>query len=176
MFACWPVSWIAGVSLASGVAISLASSACARLVTESARERPAAPPPASSAAPRDHSWAAMNQGLADRFPGAAVLGEAEFADAVVGRKFRYRVVESGLVVERPNEVFLAGGQYQLHRLRSVSYGTYAVGRGIVSIDCSDCPSAFIGLGRDRVFFRHRDRLFAMNANGEGQIIELLQES
>ena len=104
---------------------------------------------------RDHSSeTTMSPAIADRFPGADILDEAEFAEAIVGRVFRYREVGSGIVVERPNEVFAEGGQYRVHWLRTISRGTYSIGRGTVMIECTGCQRTFLGLGRTRVFFRH----------------------
>jgi hypothetical protein len=117
----------------------------------------------------------MNRHTADRFPGAALLGEAEFDSAVVGRAFRYREVGSEIVVERPKEVFREGGQYQIHWLRAISYGTYSVEHGIVSIACADCPHSFLDLGRRRIFFRHQGRLLTAKADGKGSVVELIRE-
>lgn len=117
----------------------------------------------------------MNRDIVDRFPGATLLGEVEFASAVVGQAFRYREVGSEPVLVMPKEVFVEGGQYRIHGIRTISYGTWAIARGIVSIDCTDCQYAFIGLGRERVFFRHQDRLLMATANGEGIVVELIPE-
>lgn len=125
---------------------------------------------------RDHaSGLGMPRVILDRFPGAILLEEAEFASSVVGRMFRYREVGSNLVVERPKEVFVEGGQYRVHWLRTISYGTYSIERGIVSIDCADCQRAFLGLGRQRIFFRRQGGLFTANADGDGRVIELIRE-
>jgi hypothetical protein len=114
--------------------------------------------------------------LAQRFPGAVLLSEAEFADAIVDRVFRYREVGTDIIVDRPNEVFAAGGKYRIHWLRTISYGSYSIKRGIVSIDCSDCPYHFLNLGWHRIFFRHEGRLHMMTANGRGSVIELIPET
>src|SRR5688500_15174704 len=90
------------------------------------------------------SGTTMSRDLVDRFPGATVLGEPEFAQAVVSGAFRYREVGSELVIVRPKEIFVEGGQYRIHWSRTISYGTWAIARGIVSIDCTDCQYAFIG--------------------------------
>lgn len=117
----------------------------------------------------------MNRDLADRFPGATLLGEAEFASTIVGRLFRYRELDSEIVVERPKEVFVEGGQYRNHGLRTVSYGTYSIERGIVSIACADCRYTFLGLGWERIFFRHEGRLLMATANRTGSVVELIPE-
>ena len=116
----------------------------------------------------------MNGNFGDRFPGATLLGEAEFASAIVGRAFRYRYLASEIVVNRPKEFFREGGQYSMGH-RPISHGTYSIERGIVSIDC-DCPYTFLGLGRKRVFFRHKGRLLTASAELQGEVIELIPES
>jgi hypothetical protein len=144
--------------------------------------RGCAPPPnaaiaqVSPATQRNQPSATIvSRDIPDRFPGAALLGEAEFASGVVGRLFRYRELDSNIVVERPKEVFAAGGQYRIHWLRTISYGTYSIERGIVSIDCADCPYSFLNLGRERILFRHEGRLLTARANGEGSVVELIPE-
>lgn len=132
--------------------------------------------PRTSAAYRDHSSGTiMNRYIADRFPGATLLDGAELASAIVGGRFRYREVGSELVLDRPKEVFLAGGQYQIHWLRSISYGNYSIKRGIVSITCADCPYDFLGLGKQRIFFRNDGMLLTAKADGEGSVVELIPE-
>lgn len=115
----------------------------------------------------------MKQALTDRFPGATFLGEAEFAAAIPGRGFRHREVESEAIIERPTEAFLTNGGYQVHWTRAISYGTYTVERGIVLIDCPGCMRDYAGLGKERLYFRHQDRLFVANAAGKGSVFELL---
>jgi hypothetical protein len=117
----------------------------------------------------------MNRNIADRFPGATLLGETEFAEAIVGHLFRYRDLDSGIVVERPKEVFVHGGQYRIHWLRAISRGTYAIERGIVSIDCAGCQRTFLGLAARRIFFRHEGRLLTANADEQGSVVELIPE-
>lgn len=126
----------------------------------------------SVAAPDSKKQGAMNQDILDRFPGAVVLDEREFASAIVGRAFHHREVGTELVIERPSEFFGEGGRYSVGH-RAIAHGTYSIERGTVSIDCSDCPSTIFGLGRHRVFFRHQGRLFTTNADGEGSVIELI---
>lgn len=110
--------------------------------------------------------------LADCFPDAAMLGTNELMTAIVGRRFNYRLIGTDgtdLVVVRPKEVFRANGQYEVHG-RAISYCTYSIETSIVSIDCHQ---TFLGLGRERVFFRNEGRLFTANANGEGSVVELI---
>jgi hypothetical protein len=132
---------------------------------------------ASPVAPLDHpSGIIMNRVIADRFPDATILDEAELADAVVGRMFSYRQIGSDFVLHRVKEVFARDGQYRVHGDRApISYGTWSIARGIVSIDCADCPSAFLGLSRERVFFRHAGRLLTADAHGDGSVVELIPE-
>jgi hypothetical protein len=134
-----------------------------------------APSPDAAARLDRSSGSIVNRSLAERFPGAILLGEAEFASAVVGRLFRYRHLGSGIIVERPKEVFIEGGRYRIHWLRSISYGTYSVERGTVSIDCAGCRNTFLNLGRERIFFRHEGRLLTADANGDGSVVELIPE-
>jgi hypothetical protein len=131
--------------------------------------------PTPPAAPNDSSETVMNQDIAARFPGAVILGEEEFASAVVGRQFRYRALGSELVIELPGEVFQANGSYRLHRTRSIQYGTYSFDRGVVAINCVDCSQPFLGFGKERVFFRHKTRLFMTSANPQGNFVELIPE-
>jgi len=117
----------------------------------------------------------MSRDFADRFPGATVLGEIEFVGAIVGHAFRYRLLDDGTVFERPGEFFAEGGRYSTGH-RAILHGTYAFDRGVVSIDCPDCRHTFLGLGSERIFFRHQGRLLMANANGEGNVIELIPAS
>lgn len=131
---------------------------------------------ASSVAQRNHSSEiVMSRDIAARFPGANVLSEAEFASVIVGRVFRYRDIGGELVVERPKEVFAEGGQYRIHWLRSISYGTWSIAGGIVEIDCTGCRYTFLNVGWKRIFFRHESRLLMATANGEGSVVELISE-
>jgi hypothetical protein len=126
--------------------------------------------------PRSHPVQLINRKLAKRFPGAVLLGEAEFSSAVVDRAFRYRQVGTDIIVERPKEVFAAGGKYRIHWLRTISYGSYSINGSIVLIDCPDCPYNFLGLDRKRIFFRQQGRLFTAGANLEGSTFELIDEA
>jgi hypothetical protein len=131
---------------------------------------------ATPAAPPNHSSGnIMNRNLADRFPGAVLLGQEGFASAIVGKTFRYREVDSNATVDRPKEVFVEGGQYRIHWLRSISYGTYSLKHGAVVIDCPDCPYTFLDLGSERIFFRHEGRLLTANARLDGIVFELIEE-
>jgi len=115
----------------------------------------------------------MNRDIVGRFPGATVLDEVEFARTIIGRRFRYRL-SSEIVVVHPAEAFSEGERYSVgHRV--FSHGTYSFERGIVSIECIDCRETFLGLGRQRVFFRHQGTLLMANADGEGNVIELIPE-
>jgi hypothetical protein len=116
----------------------------------------------------------VSRAIADRFPGATILGEAEFASTVVGSRFRYRV-SGEIIVEHPAEGFFESGRYSVGH-RPISQGKYSFKDGVVSIECTDCPDTFLGLGRKRVFFRHQGRLLMTNANGEGSVIELIPAS
>jgi hypothetical protein len=158
------------------LAMALGLGACSPASTHRPRQPAAPTPPAPSGALREASVAATRLHITERFPGATFLEEAEFASAVVDHAFRYRVIESDAVIERPKEIFLTGGQYQIHWLRSTSYGTYTVGRESVSINCPSCYAPFLGLGNERVFFQHQDRLFLVSADDEGNIFELLPVS
>lgn len=109
--------------------------------------------------------------LADRFPGATILGEAEFASAIVGRQFRYRL-SNDLIMERPAEHFYENGRYSVGH-RAISHGTYSIVGGIVSIDCPGCRYPFAGLSNRRIFFRHQGRLFMANADDNGGVVELI---
>lgn len=130
----------------------------------------------SPAARPDHaSEAVMSPDLADRFPGATILDEADLARAIVGRRFRYRELGSEILVEQPKEIFAEQGQYRLHGLRTISYGTYAIGHGIVSIACADCRYPFLNLGWERLFFRHEGKLLMTSAQGGGSVVELISE-
>jgi hypothetical protein len=120
----------------------------------------------------DSSNGIMNVKIAKRFPGAAVLGEEEFLRVIVGRGFRYREVASGIVVERPREVYFADGRYQQVGLRATIHGNYTVKRDNILIEC---PKEFLGMSNDRIFFRHSNRLFTASASGEGSIYELLKD-
>jgi hypothetical protein len=135
-----------------------------------------APSPDAAARLDRSSGSIVNRSLAERFPGATILDEAELADAVVGRMFSYRQIGSDFVLHRVKEVFARDGQYRVHGDRApISYGTWSIARGIVSIDCADCPSAFLGLSRERVFFRHAGRLLTADAHGDGSVVELIPE-
>lgn len=158
------------------LAMLIAFNACSATSGDRGAARPTVRAEASSGVQRNHSSGIiMNRDIADRFPGATILGDAEFASAIVGRVFRYRELDSGIVVERPKEVFVEGGQYRIHWLRTISYGTYSVERGVVSISCDACPYTFLDLGGERIFFRHQDRLLTARANLEGSIFELVRE-
>lgn len=144
---------------------------------EPGTKRPAATVQASAAAhPNQSPGSIMNRDIAKRFPGAALLDEAEFTSTVVGRRFRYREVGSELVVNRPKEVFVGNGRYQIHWSRSISYGAYKVKHGVISIYCPDCPYAFLDLGIERIFFRHEGKLFTAKADGRGRVVHLIEET
>lgn len=112
----------------------------------------------------------MRRTVAERFPGAAILDEAAFAAAVVGRIFRYRDPASGIVVNYPGELFVADGHYQTGH-RAIAHGSWSIARGIVSIDC---PQSFLGLGMKRLFFRHQGRLLTTETHARGTVWELIE--
>jgi hypothetical protein len=125
-------------------------------------------------APWNHpSEIIMNPDIAARFPGATILDEADFASTVTGRRFRYRV-SNEIIIERPAESFSENERYSVGH-RTIAQGTYSIKRGIVSIECSNCPETFFGLGRKRIFFRHQGRLLMANADAEGDVLELIPE-
>jgi hypothetical protein len=144
----------------------LASTACSSVDAISAGGEPM---PASTSSTIS-SGATTMQKLAERFPGAVLLDEAEFTKAIQGHQFSYREVGGELTIERPKEAFLEGGRYELRGLRSISHGSYSIDHGIVSIEC---PESFLGLSSERVFFRHEGRFLMTNATGEGSVIELI---
>lgn len=115
----------------------------------------------------------MNRGIAARFPGATILDESDFASTVVGRAFRYRV-SSDIIVNYPGEHFYETGRYSVGH-RAIAHGTYLFERGVVSVECEDCYDTFLGLGRKRLFFRHKGKLLMANADGEGTVVELILE-
>lgn len=114
----------------------------------------------------------MNAGFVERFPGAAILDERAFSEAIVGRKFQYRGLRSEIIVERPIEVFQADGRYELHGLRAIAHERYRFRNGVVSIDGS---TSFFGLSRERIFFRRDGMLLTANADGTGPTIELISK-
>lgn len=97
--------------------------------------------------------------------------DAEFAGIIVGHSFRHRALGSDLILARPTEMFLAGGRYELHRSRTIAYGTYVLRDGIVTIEGPG--TTFLGLGNRRVFFRDQGKVFTIDANLRGQAIELI---
>jgi hypothetical protein len=156
-------------------ALALAAAAGGVLSGCAASPVAAAAQASSAAQPNPSAGITMTRDITDRFPGATLLGEAEFAGAVAGRRFRNREVGSDIVVERPIEVFAEGGQYRNHGLRTVSYGSYSIERGIVSIACGDCRYPFLGLSWERIFFRHQGKLLMAAVNGTGSVVELIPE-
>ena len=117
------------------------------------------------------SGAAALRTLEGRYPGATLLDEAEFAEVIQGRPFRYRSEDSELVVVSPKEWFFEGGRYSTgHRVTSA--GNYLFERGIVVITCDQ---TFLHLGQRRLFFRHEGRLFTANADGTGSVVQLILE-
>ena len=131
-------------------------------------------PPIAPFARHVHSRSGENpmQSLLKRFPGASVLGDVEFAASVQGRLFSYREDGGDLIIDRPKEVFREGGRYELHGLRAISRGTYSLQGGVVTIEC---PEEFLGLEKQRVFFRQEGRLVMSNASGEGPVFELIDQ-
>ena len=115
----------------------------------------------------------LRRGVTDLFPGAVMLGWPDFRQAVVGRQFRYRLVGTEVVVERPTEVFMADGTYVLNRDRSIGYGSYSIADGLVSIAGT---GGFLGLGNLRIFFRHEGRVFTTGAARGAEVYELVPVS
>jgi hypothetical protein len=116
----------------------------------------------------------VEKAVADRFPGALILNEAEFASAIVGRRFRY-ALSSGIIIHSPAEHFYKDGRYSVgHRV--ISHGTYSIAGGVVSIHCPACRYPFAGLNSRRIFFRQQGKLFMVNADGNEGVVELIPQS
>ena len=106
----------------------------------------------------------------EQFPEARFLDEEEFRHVVVGRRFHYRPVESDLIIHGPTEFFSSDGGYSYgHR---VTYsGTWSVEAGKVLLDVEGL--SFLRLGKERVFFSYRERLFTAAACDAGSVTEMI---
>lgn len=156
------------ISISLGIPLLTAN--CASAVSANG-SGPAIPTASSPHDTSQRTGAATMRKLAEQFPGAVLLDETEFAQVVEGRGFRHRYVGSELIIERPSEFFVDGRYSTGHR--AISGGSYSFKRGILLIDCS---ATFLGLNRERVFFRHQGKLFTTNADGTGKIVELIPAS
>ena len=88
------------------VAVVALACTCTSAHSNNLQGRQGAAPPEAAATPADRSLGILlSRDLADRFPGATVLGQPEFAADIVGGLFRYRAVGSELIVERPKEAW-----------------------------------------------------------------------
>ncbi|MBC9035128.1 hypothetical protein IAG41_22290 [Sphingomonas sp. JC676] len=155
------------------VAIAPTLNSCASAVSDVGTERYAASAPAYPKVSRTRpAGPNAERVIVDRFPGATVLSQVEFADTIVRKNFHYREVGSDIVVVSPGEYYSEDGRYSTgHRV--VSVGTYSFERGLLSIDCIDCRPSFLGLGRQRVLFRQDGKLLMANADGRGGTIEMI---
>ena len=110
------------------------------------------------------------QQVVAQYPGAKILSEDDFANAVVGRSFRYRDVDNDVVVVRPGEFFGEAGRYSFGH-RPIRGGTYSFECGLVSINTPD--NSFLGLGKERVFFRDGGRLLTTGKAARASVFELI---
>lgn len=130
---------------------------------ERASAKPASLPQSGCSSP-------IAQRIVERFPGAKVLTKQDFTSAVVGRSLRYRDISDGMVVVRPGEFFSEAGTYSFgHRV--IMGGTYDFDCGLVSIDTSD--KSFLGLGKERVFFRYEGMLLTTGRDERASVFELI---
>lgn len=130
----------------------------------------AAAPPDGRVSPGSPSQPKIFQIIAARFPGAKPLAEADFASTVVGRSFRYRDIGSGIVIHSPGEFFGKDGRYSFGH-RSISHGAYLFKQGVVLIEGTH--GSFLGLGHERLFFRHRGRLLTTGGVGGSSVLEMV---
>jgi hypothetical protein len=162
----------AGWTLAIPLATAMGLSSCAWAASDLSAERYTTSPqarPNSSATDLVKSDA--DHGIADR-SSRTILSEAQFAESIVGKHFHYRSVGSDLVLVSPGEYYSEDGRYSVGH-RAISQGTYSFERGVISIKCAACRE-FLGLGLERLFFRHAGRLLMANADGHGSAIELIR--
>ena len=130
-------------------------------------------PPKPRKIPQSACSHPIAQQIGSQYPEAQILSEEDFAGAVVVHSFLYRDVDNDVVFTRPGKFFGEAGRYSFgHRPLQRGGGTYTFECGRVSISTT-VDQSFLGLGKDRVFFRDRGRLLTTGIGLRASVFEMI---